>query len=199
MRYHSHRSFDGALLTQHFFRQILMSDHNFEKPPVRPPVLTSSAQLVVPGSESSSEFEFGMIVAWNSFSRWAERCMAAAGAPELTMIEIILIHHIRHRARHKKLADICFTLNLSDTHVVAYGLRKLVSIGLAGAEKIGKEVFYSTTEKGDDLVDRYREVRAACLLPSLDEAMSDRLGLTAAVLRQMSGNFDQAARSAASL
>jgi predicted MarR family transcription regulator len=28
-----------------------------------------------------SEFEFGLIVAWNAFSRWAVRCMAAAGCP----------------------------------------------------------------------------------------------------------------------
>ncbi|SOZ19515.1 winged helix DNA-binding protein [Cupriavidus taiwanensis] len=165
----------------------------------RLPILTSSAQLVVEGSESSSEFEFGMIVAWNSFSRWAERCMAAAGAPELTMTEIILMNHIKHRARQKKLADICFTLNFSDTHVVAYGLRKLVALELVQAEKIGKEVFYSTTEKGDKLAERYKHVRTTCLVPSLDETMLERLGSAAALLRQMSGNFDQAARSAASL
>ncbi len=90
-----------------------------------------------------SEFEFGLIVAWNAFSRWAVRCMAAAGCPDLTITDVLLLHHISHRARNKKLADICFVLNYEDTHVVAYSLKKLVAAGLAHAGKQGKEVFYS--------------------------------------------------------
>ena len=98
-----------------------------------------------PKSVELSELEFGLIVAWNAFSRWAVRCMAAAGCPELTITDVLVLHHICHRARNKKLGDICFVLNVEDTHVVGYSLKKLLAAGLAQGEKIGKEVFYSPT------------------------------------------------------
>lgn len=163
------------------------------------PLLVAASELVVEGNESSSEFEFGLMVTWNAFSRWVSRGMAAAGGAELSLVESILLTHVCHRGREKKLADICFTLNITDTHVVSYGLRKLVSLELIDAKKVGKEVFYSATKKGEELVLRYKEIRQACLIPSLDGEIGDRLSKGAEVLRQMSGNYDQAARSAASL
>ena len=36
--------------------------------------IVSSSHLVSPRSVELSEFEFGLIVAWNAFSRWAVRC-----------------------------------------------------------------------------------------------------------------------------
>ena len=48
------------------------------------PGIVSSSHLVSAKSVELSELEFGLIVAWNAFSRWAVRCMAAAGCPELT-------------------------------------------------------------------------------------------------------------------
>jgi predicted MarR family transcription regulator len=146
-----------------------------------------------------SEFEFGLIVAWNAFSRWAVRCMAAAGCPDLTITDVLLMHHVSHRARNKKLADICFVLNYEDTHVVAYSLKKLVAAGLAQAEKQGKEVFYSPTVQGEAFVRQYREVREECLVKSLDTELNADIGELARLLRTMSGMYDQAARAATSL
>jgi hypothetical protein len=100
-------------------------------PPGKAPGIVSSSHLVSPRSVQLSEFEFGLIVAWNAFSRWAVRCMAAAGMPDLTITDVLLLHHLCHRARDKKLADIGFMLNYEDTHVVAYSLKKLVAAGLA--------------------------------------------------------------------
>ena len=97
--------------------------------------IVSSSHLVSPRSVELSELEFGLIVAWNAFSRWAVRCMAAAGCPDLTITDVLVLHHICHRARNKKLADICFVLNVEDTHVVGYSLKKLVAAGLAQGEK----------------------------------------------------------------
>ena len=71
--------------------------------------------------------------------------MAAAGCPDLTITDVLVLHHICHRARNKKLGDICFVLNVEDTHVVGYSLKKLLAAGLAQGEKVGKEVFYSPT------------------------------------------------------
>lgn len=163
-------------------------------------ILSSSHLAEGPASELS-EFEFGLIVAHNAFSRWVTRCIAAAGMPELTITDALVLHHVRHRDRPKKLSDICFTLNYEDTHVVSYALKKLVALGLLSSARHGKEVFYETTPSGRALVDRYREVRETCLLPSLggDRGDPGTLLETARLLRALSGLYDQAARAAASL
>lgn len=161
--------------------------------------IVSSSHLVSPRSRELSELEFGLIVAWNAFSRWAVRCMAAAGCPDLTITDVLLLHHVQHRARNKKLADICFVLNYEDTHVVAYSLKKLVAAGLVHAEKQGKEVFYSPTPQGEAFVQKYREVREECLIKSLDTELNADIGELARLLRTMSGLYDQAARSASAM
>jgi predicted MarR family transcription regulator len=161
--------------------------------------IVSSSHLVSPRSVELSEFEFGLIVAWNAFSRWAVRCMAAAGCPDLTITDVLLVHHLCHRARNKKLADICFVLNYEDTHVVAYSLKKLVAAGLAQADKLGKEVFYSPTVQGEAFVQQYRDVREDCLVKSLDTELNADIDELARLLRTMSGMYDQAARAATSL
>lgn len=170
-----------------------------EQAPKTQASIVSSSHLVSPRSRQTSEFEFGMIVAWNAFSRWAVRCMAAAGVPDLTITDVLLLHHVNHRARNKKLADICFVLNYEDTHVVAYSLKKLVAVGLVQAEKSGKEVLYRPTAEGEAAVQRYRAVREQCLIDNLDAQMNDSLGEAARMLRTMSGLYDQAARAASSL
>lgn len=146
-----------------------------------------------------SEMEFGMIVSWNAFSRWAVRCMAAAGVPDLTITDVLVLHHINHRAGNKKLADVCFVLNYEDTHVVNYALKKLVAAGLASGDKVGKEVFYRPTARGEEVVQRYRQVREQCLISSVDGDMNPQIGELARHLRMMSGMYDQAARAASSL
>jgi predicted MarR family transcription regulator len=161
--------------------------------------IASSSHLVSARSVELSEFEFGLIVVWNAFSRWAVRCMAAAGAPDLTITDVLLMHHISHRARNKKLADICFVLNYEDTHVVAYSLKKLVAAGLVQAEKQRKEVFYSPSAQGEAFVRQFLEVREECLVKSLDTELNADIGELARLLRTMSGMYDQAARAATSL
>lgn len=165
----------------------------------RPAGIVSSSHLVSSRSVELSEFEFGLIVAWNAFSRWAVRCMAAAGYPDLTITDVLLVHHLCHRARNKRLADIAFVLNYEEPHVVAYSLKKLVAAGLAQTEKQGKEVLYSPTDQGEALVAQYREVREECLVKSLDTELNADIGELARLLRTMSGMYDQAARAASSL
>ena len=161
--------------------------------------IVSSSHLVSARSAEMSELEFGMTVSWNAFSRWCVRCMAAAGVPDLTITDVLVLHHINHRARNKKLADICFVLNYEDTHVVNYSLKKLVAAGLVQGDKQGKEVFYSPTERGQQVVVRYREIREQCLISSVDGELNPQIGELARFLRLMSGLYDPAARYASSL
>lgn len=163
--------------------------------------ILSSSHLAAGDLPHLSEFEFGLIVAGNAFGRWVIRCMAAAGLPDLTLTDALVLHHVHHRDRSKKLADICFTLNYEDTHVVNYALKKLVGLGLLASERVGKEVAYSTTAQGRAMVERYREIRESCLFPGIagDVSDPDELARIAQALRRLSGVYDQAARSAASL
>ncbi|NNK15825.1 MAG: winged helix DNA-binding protein, partial [Sulfitobacter sp.] len=110
-------------------------------------------------------------------------------------------HNTNHRGREKRLTDICFLLNIEDTHTVNYALRKLLKSGLLTAEKRGKEVFYRTSKEGEALCEAYRAVRKSCFLDGLNrmDTNGDDLREIAAGLRAMSGQYDQASRAAASL
>lgn len=165
------------------------------------PPIVSSGHLAEGEGWELSELEFGLIVASNGFARWMVACMGAAGAPEMSPTEILTLHHVNHRDREKRLNDICFLLNIEDRHTVTYALRKLRDAGLLEATKRGKEMFYRTSPAGQTLCDRYREIRAQCLLGNLEG-----LGLSgeetrrlAAALRGLSGQYDQASRAAKTL
>ncbi|PKP85072.1 MAG: transcriptional regulator [Alphaproteobacteria bacterium HGW-Alphaproteobacteria-2] len=165
------------------------------------PRIVSSRHLAEGPGWEASEFEYGLIIAYNAFSRWMVRCMAAAGGGEMSPLEILVLHNVNHRARDKRLTDICFLLNIEDTHTVTYALRKLVKLGLLAGEKRGKEVFYRTSEAGAALCEAYRRVRQRCLLDGLGagELTGDELRALARRLRTLSGIYDQAGRAAASL
>jgi len=162
--------------------------------------IVSSEHLVSDRCPELSELEFGLIIASHAFGRWMTRCMAGAGVKDMTETEILVVHHVNHRGREKKLADICFVLNIEDTHVVSYSLKKLAAADLVASTKRGKEVFFATTKAGAALCLRYREVREACLMPGFSGAEDEnlRLGDLARVLRTLSGRYDQAARAATS-
>jgi len=163
--------------------------------------IVSSAHLVSPHSAQMSEFEFGLIVAGNAFHRWVVHCMSAAGLKDLTALDVLVLHHVTHRARDKRLADIAFIMNVEDTHLINYSLKKLQGLGVVESSKNGKEVTYGPTESGKDFVTRYREIREGCLINALkaDDALNHDIGELARLLRVLSGMYDQAARSAASL
>ena len=163
--------------------------------------IVSSRHLANSEGWQLSEFEFGMIIAFHGFGRWMSKCMMAAGNSELSSLEILILHHVNHREKQKRLTDITFLLNIEDTHTVNYALKKLVGHTLIEGEKRGKELFYKTTSKGVELCDRYREVREQCLLDSLKhmDVSHDELSDIAASLRSLSGLYDQASRAASSL
>lgn len=164
--------------------------------------IVSSAHLVAEDAAELSEFEYGLMVSASAFNRWMTRCMAAAGAPELSALDVMVMHTVNHRTRAKRLADICFTLNVEDTHLVNNALKKLVKAGFVVATKQGKEAHYDASDEGRALCQRYREVREACLtetVSALGSIENEEVGRAASVLRALSGLYDQAARAATSL
>ena len=174
---------------------------NSDKREPRDGRIVSSRHLATDNGWQLSEYEYGLIIAFHGFSRWMSRCMAAAGNPEMSPLEILVLHHVNHRDRQKRLADIAFLLNVEDVHTVNYALKKLVKAKLIASVRSGKEMFYSTTEAGVALCNAYKEVREQCLVGSLKvmDFNPDELRHIAGILRSLSGFYDQASRSAASL
>ncbi|MDX1785232.1 MAG: winged helix DNA-binding protein [Roseovarius sp.] len=163
--------------------------------------IVSSRHLAEGEGWELSELEFGLIIVFNAFSRWMTRCMAAAGQADLSPLDILILHNVNHRGRDKRLSDICFLLNIEDSHTVNYALRKLLKAGFLVSEKRGKEVFYRTSDVGSTLCEAYRDVRRQCLLEGLpaSDISGPDLREFASKLRALSGQYDQASRAAASL
>ncbi|MCB1472125.1 MAG: winged helix DNA-binding protein [Rhodobiaceae bacterium] len=163
--------------------------------------IVSSSHLASSKMPALSELEFALTMANNAFSRWIVRCAAAAGAAGLTPLEVLVLHSVTHRDRPKTLADLCLVLNVEDTHLVTYAVKKLEKTGLVEAGKRGKEKTIAVTRKGQEVCTRYGEVRAQLLIESLRALGLDQgpVSELSDFLRALSGQYDQAARTAASL
>ncbi len=163
--------------------------------------IVSSAHLASGAMPVLSELEFGMILLDHAFERWMVRCMAAAGVADVSPLDVLVLHTIAHRGRAKRVSDICLVLNIEDTHLVTYSLKKLDGHKLLLSSRRGSEKTVSLTTKGEEVVQRYRKVREALLVKSVKSAGMDekRLSEIAALMRALSGHYDQAARAAASL
>jgi predicted MarR family transcription regulator len=172
--------------------------------PIDPPVVgpvVSSAHLANSSLPALSEVEFALTMANNAFQRWIVRCMSAAGGPAMSPLEVLIVHLVHHRERPKTLADICLVLNIEDTHLANYAIKKLVEHGLVKAGRSGKEKTISITPRGAELCTRYREVREALVVRAARQLGHDPADISrmAALMRTLSGAYDQAARAAASL
>ena len=160
--------------------------------------VVSSAHLASGSFAEVSELEFGLTLANNAFHRWMVRCIAMAGYPELGALDVLVLHSVYHRERPKKLADICLVLNVEDTHTVNYAVKKLIKAGLVKDGRQGKEKTVVATQKGAETCERYREIREALVLRAVNELglEPEQVSRAAALLRLMSGQYDQAARAA---
>ncbi|MCA1493802.1 winged helix DNA-binding protein [Sinorhizobium alkalisoli] len=163
--------------------------------------IVSSGHLARGALPALSEVEFGIIMLSHAFDRWMVRCMAAAGVADLSPLDVLVLHNINHRNKGKTLADICLVLNIEDTHTVAYALKKLERLSLIESGRRGKEKLALITAKGREVCERYAAIREELLVKSLlaTDVSSETLSTVAARVRALSGHYDQASRSAASL
>ncbi len=163
--------------------------------------VVSAAHLADGVMPALSELEFALTILTNAFQRWSVRGMGAAGIPGLAPIDVLILHAANHRGREKTLSDIAMMFNIEDTHVVTYALKKLEGLGLIATGRRGKEKTVRATGKGAQACSRYREVREALLVSTVKGLKFDEAEISgiAALMRALSGQYDQAARSAASL
>lgn len=162
--------------------------------------IVSSAHLAEGGMPALSELEFSLTLVSASFQRWIVRCAAAAGA-QLTPVEVLVLHTVRHRQRPKRFIDIMLVLHIEDAHIVNYAVRKLEAAELVRSQRSGKEKLIEATDKGIAFCDAYKEVREQLLVESIKESgiNEEAISLVAARLRAMSGIYNEAARAAATL
>lgn len=166
----------------------------------KPSFIVSSAHLAAGASPALSEVEFSLTLATNAYHRWIVRCAAAAGA-QLNPLEILVLHSVRHRDRPKRFMDIMLVLHIEDAHLANYAVRKLVAAGLVSSRRQGKEKLIEVTEEGIAFCDRYKDAREKILVESVKAGglTEEALSLLASQLRKLSGDYNQAARSAATL
>ncbi|OYX11500.1 MAG: hypothetical protein B7Z15_11695 [Rhizobiales bacterium 32-66-8] len=121
--------------------------------------IVSSGHLAAGAMPALSEFEFAMNMTVHAFQRWMVRCMAAAGMPDLSPLDVLVLG------------------------------RK------------GKEKTVTVTLAGEEACRRYAQIREQLLVKSVLSTGVDpkRLSEIAAAMRSLSGQYDQAARAAASL
>jgi predicted MarR family transcription regulator len=134
------------------------------------------------------------------------RCMDASIDPQqsaggLAALDVQILHSVNHRDREKSLADLCLMLNIEDTHLVTYAVKKLQRMKLVTARKRGKEKMVAVTKTGAAACERYKQVRETLLVSSVKSLglNEEDVSRVAALLRALSGQYDQAARGAASL
>ena len=89
------------------------------------------------------------MIASEAFNRWVVRCMGAARGPRpLHPGRLVVLHSVNHRGRWR-LNDICFVLNIEDSHpFVTYALKKLGRLGLVERSRRGKGWCSATTAAG---------------------------------------------------
>ena len=137
---------------------------------------------------------------WNGVRRWLNQRSSFRGVSGLSDFDTFLLHLLVYRNRPLRGIDLAFALSIDDMHLVSYSLKKMTRLGFTSSEKIGKEVFYSALDKGrenylDFLKDRKKFLEPAMKFISHEH---DLAGLSA-LLRALSGAYEQAGRSAASV
>ncbi len=145
-----------------------------------------------------SDFEFTEVILMFGFSRWVENCMAAAQIRGLAALDILVLHAVNHRARGRRLSDIAMVLNIDQTHLIAYALKKLAAAGFVQVQRIGRERHYEASPAGDAACFAYREVRAKHLAATLSWMANPdgELNRCTTFLRAMTALYDQASRFA---
>ncbi|KQT54964.1 transcriptional regulator [Aureimonas sp. Leaf454] len=173
--------------------------HHLDAPGLGP--IVSSGHLAKGAMPALSEVEFGLTMLNHAFSRWIVRCMAAAGVPDLSPVDVLVLHNIAHRGKPKRQADIGLVLNIEDTHVVTYAVKKLERLKLVKSTRRGKEKLVAVTAEGDAACERYAAIREELLVKSMlgSDVAGERLSAVAQRIRLLSGHYDQACRAAASL
>jgi predicted MarR family transcription regulator len=143
-------------------------------------------------------FEQSLQVVKNSFEQWVRRCGARSGLAGFASIEIEVLHIIARASDPRKTADICFVMNVEETHIVTYAVKKLVKAGLVKSTRSGKDAFFSITKEGGARVLAFAEVKRALLVDAMEKFTEQETSMEdlAEKMRRLAAIYEQAARRA---
>ncbi|QHE86628.1 winged helix DNA-binding protein [Hydrogenophaga sp. BPS33] len=149
-------------------------------------------------SRDLSDFEYALITLMFGFQTWSENCLDAADFRGLKSLDILVLHAVNHRARRRRLNEVCMVMNISDTHLVAYALKKLIAADLVAVHLQGRERVFEATAKGEEACLAYRKVREQYLVPGVDwiADVSQRSKQAANFMQAMTALYAQAGRIA---
>jgi len=146
-----------------------------------------------------TEFEFALLRCNEAFEHFSVQVSKTISEFELGASDVVILHIIRMHDRAKPLQTIARLVNRDDMQNIQYSLRKLVSVGLVGKEKIGKSQHYFVTEAGRDLTDRFARLKALLLSDPTQAVVGieAKLGAATQLLTLMTGLYEEGARTSA--
>lgn len=149
-------------------------------------------------SNEVSDLEFTLISLYPGLMRWFEMCMTAANVRGLKSLDILVLHATQKRARGFSVNEIATSLNIDDTHLVSYAIKKLLAADLIEQVRQGRHQGYIPTEQGEAACGAYHEVRQKYLLSSIQLIRDERKEIqrTVRILRLLAGLYDQSGRFA---
>lgn len=146
-----------------------------------------------------TELEYALMRSFEAFGRWQTECLAnvidfAASGPENA-----LLHIIRMNDRPKSLRELAYMANREDVPNIQYSLRKLIKGGFIVRNGSGRSgVSYRASHLGQEVTDRYADIRAALLIEAIQRVpeLAERLEDAARTLELMTGLYAQATQDA---
>jgi len=166
---------------------------------IHTPIL-ASAHLADSELPELSELEFSLSLVSQAYNRWIVRCAAAAGA-QLSPLEVLILHAVRHRDKPKRFMDILLILQIEDAHLANYAVGKLLKAKMVEVEKAGKEKIVGISDEGRQWCDAYRDIREHRLVEILAESAisAEQLTVAARQMHLLAGHYNQASRAAATM
>jgi predicted MarR family transcription regulator len=109
-----------------------------------------------------------------------------------------VLHIIGRASDPRKTADICFVMNVEDTHIVTYAVKKLVKAGLVKSIRSGKDAFFTITEAGGEKMMAFAEVKRKLLVDAMEKFAEQETSMEdlAEKMRRLAAIYEQAARRA---
>lgn len=155
-------------------------------------------EAVPSDAQRLSTFEYDLITVMFGFFRWIETCMNAADVVGLNSLDILILHALNRRPKGQRLSEIGVVMNIDDTHLVAYSLKKLMNAGLVDASRKGRERIFVTTVDGDAACASYHRIREKFFVKEIAKRPNDfeNFEKVAATLSNLASTYDRAGRAA---
>lgn len=152
--------------------------------------------------QAINAFEYAVWHLGSAFARWRRDCLACLPDASLSGAEASILHIVHLNGTPKGLAEISRLLHRDDIANLQYGVKKLLSQGYlvkSDPKAAKKTVTYTTSKRGEELVEAYLKLRRDTLMRLTDRiaGMTEAIDEATTMLHVMIGIYDQASNIAA--